>query len=108
MGVNFDELKRRWSVRPIRNCPGRYVIVDCPPGMSPQELLGETATLESYRVPGTRDPVLIVRFQGGGLISYRRADGSFLHTLNDSAGFRRKLQQLGLETVDESQGRIRG
>jgi hypothetical protein len=33
----------------------------------------------------------------GGLISYRRPDGTFLHTLNTAEGFARKLSDLGIE-----------
>jgi hypothetical protein len=33
---------------------------------------------------------------GGGLISYARGDGSYLHTLNTPDGFARKLRQLGI------------
>ena len=29
-----------------------------------------------------RDPVIVTPFEDGGLISYRKADGLFLHTLN--------------------------
>jgi hypothetical protein len=50
-----------------------------------------------YRVHSARDPVLVVEFQGGGLISYLREDGTVMHTLNTSEGFRRKLHQLGVE-----------
>ena len=57
-------------------------------------------------VPGTnasehvsamaRDPVIVAAFEDGGLISYRQADGRFLHTLNTREGFARKLDQLGI------------
>jgi hypothetical protein len=39
---------------------------------------------------------VVALFEGGGLISYQRPDGTFLHTLNDEGGVRRKLEQLGL------------
>jgi hypothetical protein len=47
-------------------------------------------------VAGSRDPVLVARFADGGLISYRRADGTYVHTLNTREGLERKLAQLGL------------
>ena len=31
------------------------------------------------------------------MISYKRDDGSFLHTLNTEEGFERKLKQLGID-----------
>ena len=43
-----------------------------------------------------RDPVIVTPFDDGGLISYRKADGMFLHTLNTREGFERKLHQLGI------------
>ena len=43
-----------------------------------------------------RDPIIVTPFEDGGLISYRRADGMFLHTLNTREGFERKLHQLGI------------
>ena len=65
--------------------------------LSPQELLVDEIKVKEYRVDSARDVVLVVRLEGGGLISYRREDGSFLHTLNTPEGFMRKLLQLGIE-----------
>jgi hypothetical protein len=36
-------------------------------------------------------------FEGGGLVSYRKPDGAYLHTLNTPDGLARKLAQLGIE-----------
>ena len=44
-----------------------------------------------------RDPVLVVEFEGGGLISCLREAGTLMHTLNTSEGFHRKLRQLGVD-----------
>jgi hypothetical protein len=52
--------------------------------------------IEEHRVAGARDPVLVARFAEGGLISYRRADGTYVHTLNTRDGLERKLAQLGI------------
>jgi hypothetical protein len=55
------------------------------------------ATGGSEHVCGmARDPVIVTPFEDGGLISYRKADGMFLHTLNTREGFERKLRQLGV------------
>jgi hypothetical protein len=40
--------------------------------------------------------VIVTPFDDGGLISYRRPDGMFLHTLNTREGLERKLRQLGV------------
>jgi hypothetical protein len=95
--MNFDGLAKAWNWRPIRNCPGRYILQDAAMNLSPQELLVDEIKVKEYRVDSARDVVLVVRLEGGGLISYRREDGSFLHTLNTPEGFMRKLLQLGIE-----------
>lgn len=41
-----------------------------------------------------KDKVLVVPLEDGGLISYARADGRLVHTLNTAEGFGRKLSQL--------------
>lgn len=43
-----------------------------------------------------RDTVCVVAFDAGGLISYEKPDGRFVHTLCDEGGFARKLAQLGI------------
>lgn len=62
---------------------------------SPEKLAPEHISRE-YRVADARDAVVVVRFKDGGLISYRKPDGRFLHTLNTEEGFQRKLEQLGI------------
>ncbi len=94
--MTFDELMGKWPFRPIRNCPGRYVLPPSEFAGPPQQLLGpgfETRELPS----GTaRDTVIVAAFgDGGGLISYRRADGTHVHTLNTAEGLERKLRELG-------------
>lgn len=94
---SFDQLlgERNWT--PIRNCPGRYVLRGADSCLSPADVLGEQIILSEHKSSAARDAVLVVRLNDGGLISYRRADGSFLHTLNTGEGFERKLRQLGIE-----------
>ena len=57
-----------------------------------------------YGVRAARDPVLVVAFTDGGLISYLREDGTLMHTLNTSDGFYRKLRQLGIELATATTG----
>jgi hypothetical protein len=41
------------------------------------------------------DPVWLWRFpEGGAVLSYRKADGHWVHTLNDEEGLRRKCASL--------------
>ena len=95
--IGFDEIAANWELRPIRNCPGRFVIRTPTTEMSPRELLGAGAEIHTFIVAAARDTVLVAQLDGGGLISYRREDGTYLHTLNTAEGFARKLLDLGIE-----------
>ena len=95
--MTFDQLKNRWGWKPMRGCPGRYTLPGTEFNGSPYDLLGAQTKLHEFRVDAAEDPVVVARLaQGGGLISYRRADGKYVHTLNTEEGFRRKLDQLGI------------
>jgi len=93
--VTFSALFERWAWRPIPNCPGRYVLADGPLATPPEEMVPGANGSEHVCVTA-RDTVIVTPCEGGGLISYRRADGMFLHTLNTREGFERKLHQLGI------------
>lgn len=92
----FEALVVRWRLRPIRNCPGRFVIEDAPPTLAPADVLGASVPLRTFYPAAARDAVAVARFPGGGLISYLRGDGTYLHTLNTPEGLDRKLAQLGI------------
>lgn len=96
--MTFDELMNAWNWKPIRNCPGRYVLHNARENLRPQEILGDEIEAKEYHVAEARDVVLVIELEEGGLISYRREDGSFLHTLNTLEGFKRKLAQLGINS----------
>lgn len=93
--MSFAVLLRAHPFRPMQGCPGRYVL----PGLSsttPEQLVGGEGEVLRFSVAAARDPVVVVRLEGGGLISYQQADGRFLHTLGDAEGFARKIEQLGI------------
>jgi hypothetical protein len=93
MGIGFEELLRLRVWTPIRNCPGRYGLAQGPTTDTPEALTGRCG--EEFRCAAARDVVVVVSFPtGGGLISYKRADGSYLHTLNTADGLDRKLREL--------------
>jgi phage baseplate assembly protein gpV len=96
--MNFDKLfaQRRWM--PIRNCPGRFGLAEGPVRESPSSIVGDLVSQE-FHVPSARDRVIVVRFGDGGLISYRRDDGTYVHTLNTAEGLARKLAQLGIDAL---------
>ena len=92
--MTFTQLFAAWPWKPIPNCPGRFVLP--PSTLTPHDLAGDAHTFSEYRVPSARDPVAVAAIDDGGVISYRRADGSYVHTLNTPEGFERKLATLGL------------
>ncbi len=81
--------------RALRYCPGRSVWQG-PSGLTPPDLVGADVPVQVFRVTGAPDPVHVVALADGGLISYARPDGSFVHTLNTPEGFARKLEDLGI------------
>ena len=90
--MTFDDLFAAWPWKPIPNCPGRYVLP--PSTLTPQQLLHAPAPLPERRSTAAKDPVITAPLEQGGLITYRRPDGRYVHTLNTAEGFARKLHQL--------------
>lgn len=95
--LTFETLWKRGVWVPIRDCPGRFVLHGRLPTLSLAELFGFEPEILRFPTSAARDCVLVVRLEDGGVISYQRADGSFLHTLATAEGFVRKLTQLGIQ-----------
>ncbi len=91
--MTFEQLLAAHRWRSIPGCPGRYSLPRSP--TSPEVMAGGAGPSRIARLPGARDPVHVIAFEGGGLISYARPDGTFVHTLNTADGFQRKLKELG-------------
>ena len=51
------------------------------------------------RSPHAADPIELVMLDDGAILSYRKSDGRYVHTLNTFEGLARKLAQL--EAVDD-------
>jgi hypothetical protein len=100
--ITFHELLGRWNWRPIRNCPGRYVLSNALDNLRPEQLLGADVEVTPFHVARARDTVLVAHLDNGGLITYKRADGTYLHTLNTSEGMERKLRDLGIYEVSQT------
>jgi hypothetical protein len=105
MAMTFEQLMRDRHWKPIRNCPGRYVLDGAHRNLRPQDLLDDEVEITEYQPEAARDAVLVFALDNGGLISYKRTDGSFLHTLNTPEGFERKLSQLGINLQDSKHTR---
>jgi hypothetical protein len=96
LNVTFATLFERWAWRPIPNCPGRFVLASGSDAIAPADMAPGADDGSEHVCAGAKDPVIVTPFEDGGLISYRKADGMFLHTLNTREGFERKLRQLGI------------
>lgn len=59
-----------------------------------ESLCGSDVLIQHFQSPQAKDPVCVVLFENGGLISYLKPEGIFIHTLNTLEGFERKLRQL--------------
>lgn len=95
----FAQLFIRYNWRPIHGCPGRYILKSSEGSQVCINLISSSPPVMSAAVP---DPVRIALIPGGGLISYSKGGGDFLHTLNTPAGFKRKLHMLKLGLADFS------
>lgn len=93
--LRIDTFMARFKWRQIPGCPGRCVLQDA--SIELDALISHHG--QTHISEGARDPVWIVTFTdgGGGLLSYRRSNGSFLHTLNTPQGLARKCGQLGIQ-----------
>lgn len=99
MSPTYTSLLAAAPWRPLPSCPGRSVW-PAPSASTPTELVGSGVPVRIFRVDSARDPVYVATLDDGGLISYRHADGRFIHTLNTPDGLARKLDQLGIH-LDE-------
>ncbi len=97
MSVSFDQLKSDHLWREIANCPGRYILRGGPTRTTLQELVGPEIRVEKLESKTARDTVWVAFIASGGMISYEKKDGRFIHTLNTASGFQRKREQLGEE-----------
>ena len=94
--MTFDEMMSEWKWESIQNCPGRFKLQDLNKKLTVGELLAVETEVQKFQVSKARDTVLVVPFFDGGIISYERDDGTYLHTLNDENGFSRKLSDLDI------------
>ena len=76
------------------------MLVAVRPDLPPDAVVGPATELLEFHVGAARDKVVVARLDEGGLISYKRADGTYLHTLNSAEGFLRKILQLGIALDD--------
>ena len=95
--MDFKTLKNKYDWKEIYGCPGRFILKNADKITTPEELLNEKVIINSIRRDDTSDEILIARFKDGGLISYKKTDGTIIHTLNTEEGFLKKLQKLNIK-----------
>ena len=98
--LTFDEIMTRWPWKPIPHCPGRWVLSMADFCGEPETLAGPGAEVVVFEAGRTADPVVVVWLEEGGLISYKKGEGRYLHTLGTAEGFERKLSQLGIHCAE--------
>ena len=94
--VEFDELKKRYSWKPIYGCPGRFVLKNSGKGLTLEDLAGDCCPARLVKSTSVPDPVLVLKIKNGGLISFCKKNGIQVITLNTEEGFLRKITMLGL------------
>ena len=94
--LSLEEALERFGGDPIPRCPGRFVLRLVAPTEGPQTIC-PSARSTSHQVARARDTVVVTDCDGWGLISYARANGTWVHTANSGEGFERKLAELGIE-----------
>lgn len=94
--MTVRELLEQRTWKPIRHCPGRFVLVTDDRRVSLDQLLGSGHALQVEKTDRASDTVLVAPLEDGGVISFARADGTLVHTLNTPDGFRRKLTELAI------------
>lgn len=97
MECDFKKIKSLFDWNPINKCPGRYILNIDDKYLSISDILGYEVEVLEYRLETARDLVLVSKIKNGGFISYKRDDGTYLHTLNTNDGFIRKLIDLGIK-----------
>ena len=94
--MSVAELLQSRTWEEMSGSPGRFRLAE--PGAQPgvEELLGPGIARRELPSADSPDVIVLAEFDDGGLISYRRANGTWLHTLNTRTPFRRKLWELGI------------
>jgi len=97
--VSFEFVFRKYDWQEIKNCPGRWILSGGATPTPPLEFLGMEGVPVEFHSPAVPDPVVMIPFPGGGMISFHRPDGRWIHTLNTVSGFKRKETALALNST---------
>ena len=104
--LNFAKLFELYSWKEIKNCPGRYVLSKTDNRrlcfIPPKELLNNQILIQIFTSEICRDAIYIGKYVDGGLLSYEKSDGTFVHTLNNLSGLTRKMSHLNIYFDDDT------
>lgn len=96
--ITFAKLFQLYSWKEIAHCPGRYVLRkkdnERLKFITPKDLLNHQIPIDVFNSEMCHDQIQIGRFVDGGLLSYEKSDGTFVHTLNNPEGLKRKINHL--------------
>ena len=106
--LSFNHLFHLYSWKEIPHCPGRYLLSTQDnrrlETVTPTAMLNNQLTVQIFVSEVCRDRVHVGKFSDGGLLSYEKSDGTFIHTLNNLSGLARKMNHLNISfqaRVDE-------
>ena len=95
--MKIEDLLKRFQWEQIPNTNGRFTLNRAEPPRSIAELVDSQETeIKQYPSAHQQELIFVVELEDGGLISYLRKDGSFIHTLNSQNMFKRKQWELGI------------
>ncbi|UJR32425.1 hypothetical protein I4U23_019887 [Adineta vaga] len=98
---SFDKLFKLYSWKEIKNCPGRYLLNKEDNQrlhtVLPNEFLNNQTSIHIFTSEMCPDRIHIGKFINGGLLSYEKSDGTYVHTLNNSSGLTRKMNHLNIQ-----------
>lgn len=87
-GASLQQLWSKWPWKPVKNEPGRYNMKRVGDGIPPVALC-ETAGLGKVKCVQVKPALLIIDLEGGGgLVTIKNPDGTFVHTLNTKSSLK--------------------
>lgn len=96
MELDFITLKQAYAWKKIRGSADRLVFTKENGDMDPNQIVAGRAKVRRFDDTTARDLVYVAKIKDGGLISFMRKDGSYIHTLNTQETFDEKLAELGI------------
>jgi len=99
---SFHDLFTSFTWKPIFGCSGRYILKE-KKEYTLNELTGGNSQIRTYITDKAPDTVCVIYLKDGGIISYKKKDGTYIHTLNNKSGFKKKMGMLNIE-YENSEG----